>query len=269
MRPAPLLSRLLCATALAAAAHAHAQGAPAAAPAAPAPAPKATPAPPAPRATPASPAAAEEIIPTPPWSSPQGAAAPQEAVQGRKHRLRWELSLGPALLPSDSYTKEGGAVLGVTYHFSDQLAWEAAHVHAYLTWRSGIRQQLEENFGVVPQRFTLLRYAVDSNVVWSPVYAKLNLVNRGLVYLQPIFLAGVGAGILSGGDPDPGSIDPGLDYHVALLADVGLGLRLFLSPRFSLRYDLRQYLSVDLTRGTTAWPLFMSLSASVTLGGAK
>jgi outer membrane beta-barrel protein len=190
-------------------------------------------------------------------------------VQNRKYRLRTELWFGPALLPSDAYTKEGGLSLGITHHFSDLVAWEIVHAHGYLSWRSGLREQLEDNFGVPPQRFAYLLAAVDTNIVISPVYAKFSLTNRHLVYLQLFALAGGGAGLVLGGEPEGGSTAPGRGLHAAALFDVGLGLRLWLSPRWSLRYDLRQYVSVDTATLEVTPPLYMSLAFAASLGGGR
>jgi outer membrane beta-barrel protein len=194
---------------------------------------------------------------------------PPPVIQNRKHRLRVELSLGAALLPSDAYSKEIGLDAGLRYHFSDLLAWEIAHFHTYLDWRSGLRAQLEDNFGVPPQRFPILRYALDTNFVVSPVYAKLALLNGRLLYLQLYALIGAGAGLVQGGEPEPGSTDPGRGLHVAALADIGLGVRAWMSQRWSLRYELRQYISIDTATSEVTPSLFMSLSVAVSLGGAR
>lgn len=194
---------------------------------------------------------------------------PAPIIQNRSHRLHTEISFGPALLPSDAYSKEAGLTLAVTRHLSDLLAWEIVHLHGYLDWRSGLRAQLEDNFGVPPQRFAVLRAAIDSNFVISPVYAKLSLLNGPLVYLQLFGLAGVGLGLVQGGEPDPESGQPGRGLHVAVLADVGVGVRMWLSRRWSLRYDLRQYVSIDTATREVTPPLYMSLTAAASLGGPR
>ncbi|MCS6912512.1 MAG: hypothetical protein RMK29_04520 [Myxococcales bacterium] len=194
---------------------------------------------------------------------------PTPIIQNRSHRLHTELSLGPALLPSDAYSKEVGLTVAVTRHLGELLAWEIVRVHGYLDWRSGLRAQLEDNFGVPPQRFAVLRAAIDSNVVVSPVYAKLSLLNGPLVYLQLFGVAGVGLGLVQGGEPDPESDQPGQGLHVAVLADVGVGVRLWLSQRWSLRYDLRQYISIDTATREVTPPLYMSLTVAVSLGGSR
>jgi outer membrane beta-barrel protein len=190
------------------------------------------------------------------------------AVQNRAHELHNELYLGGSLLPSDAYSQEGGVVVGFTHHFSDLLGWEIFHAHAYLDWPSGIRNQLE-NLGKPPEFFSVLRYMLDSNFVISPIYAKLSLLNHNLAYFQFFALAGVGAAVVYGGPPPMGSTLPGLGPHGAALVDVGVGVRLWLSQRWSLRYDLREYISFDTSTGSVSLPLFMSLSAAVTFGGPK
>ena len=196
-------------------------------------------------------------------------AASGPIVQNRSHQLHNELYLGGALLPSDAFNKEGGAVFGIVHHFNDLFAWEILHAHAYLDWPSGLRTQLQDNFGYPSQRFAVLRYVVDTNFVVSPIYAKLSLLNHNLAYLQLFALVGAGAGIVYGGEPDPGSTDPGQGPHAAVLFDVGIGVRLWLSQRWSMRYDLREYVSIDTATSSVSLPLFMSLSFAVSLGGGK
>lgn len=204
-----------------------------------------------------------------PPAQQEPAPTPQPAIQNRLHRLRWELNVGAALLPSDAYTKEVGGSASLTYHFNDLLGWEIAHGQAYYDWRSGLRSQLEDNFGYAPQRFPVLRYALDTNLVISPVYAKLALLNGRLLYLHLFALVGVGAALVTGGEPEPGSLEPGRGLHVAALVDAGLGVRAWLSQRWSLRYELRQYVSIDTATREVSPPFYMSLTASVTWGGGK
>jgi outer membrane beta-barrel protein len=195
--------------------------------------------------------------------------SPSPIIQNRSHKLVNELSFGPSLLPSDAYTKQAGFSVGLTHHFSDLVAWEIFHAHGYIDWRSGLRAQLEDNFGVPPQRFPVLRAAVDSNFVVSPVYAKLSLLNGKLLYLQLFALVGAGVGLVQGGEPDPESGLPGRGLHAAVLADVGIGVRAWLSRRWSLRYDLRQYVAIDTATREVTPPLYMSLTFAVSLGGGK
>ncbi len=110
---------------------------------------------------------------------------------------------------------------------------------------------------------------LDTNFVVSPVYAKLSLLNGKLLYLQVFALAGVGGALVQGGEPSPGSTDPGQGPHFAALIDVGLGLRAWLSERWSLRYELRQYVAFDTATGQVTPPFYMSLAVAVSLGGRK
>lgn len=211
-------------------------------------------------------------------SEPEAPAAstPQTVpvVQNRLHRLRWELALGAALLPADAFTKQAGVTASLTYHFSDLIAWEAIHLHAYaadpghvVAWSSSQRRQLEDSIGVAPQRFTVSLYEIDTSFVVSPVYAKLSLLNRHVLYLQMFALGGVGLSMITGGDPADGSLEPGRGLRPAVLVDVGVGLRVWITPRVSVRYDLRQYAAVDTATGTAAWPLYMSLAAAINFDG--
>ena len=146
------------------------------------------------------------------------------AVQNRLHSQTHEFGAGVGLLPVDAFTK--GLTFGGAYtiHFNDLLAWEVGQ----FTWSYGLRTSLYddlENLSVGPTPFETVRGFASSNFVFKPIYGKLAVLNRSLVYQELFLVAGGGYGWLTlTGRP---------------LIDVGLGVRIYAGKHFSVRFDAR------------------------------
>src|SRR5687767_13524288 len=70
------------------------------------------------------------------------------AVQERLFRMNQELSLGVGTLPLDAFYKGFGPQVTYTFHFSDTFAWQVGRgMYSYPAY-TGLRQQLERDFGV-------------------------------------------------------------------------------------------------------------------------
>jgi outer membrane beta-barrel protein len=178
-------------------------------------------------------------------------------VQERLFREGLELSAGIGILPLNAFSK--GLVVGgnVTYHFTNTWAWEIAH-GGYVVANSdtGLKSQLLQNFDVQPTELSRATFLVDSNLVFTPFYAKVAGLNRTVDHLEIFFPIG----IAFAGYQDPNSFQGGID--------LGLGLRWYLTTHTSIRFDARNYL---LTPGfspvSVTDELLFSLGLSVSFGG--
>jgi outer membrane beta-barrel protein len=148
------------------------------------------------------------------------------AVQRRKFREAHELQIAFAALPLDAFYKGVGAEVGYTWHVTDRFAWEVVHGGYAADLDTGLKTQLQTDFGVAPTQFEVAKYYVNSNVVLKPLYMKASLFNRAVVHGELFFLGGGGIFSMTSG------IKPS--------ADVGLGGRLYLTPHISLRSDARE-----------------------------
>lgn len=167
------------------------------------------------------------------WTSPAAADGLDEggalyAVQNRKYTASHEFSVGAGSLPLDAFYK-GYTVSGAyTLHFNDLWAWEIVNGAYSFNVDTDLRRELESNFSVQPTEFPSIQWFGNSNLVLKPLYGKLAWLNGNLIYGELFFTAG-----------------PALaDYENAgtfVGANLGLGLRFYLSESFSVRLDARDY----------------------------
>ena len=192
------------------------------------------------------------------------AASAQEAgsllaVQQRKFRISHELTLGGMFEPQDAFNKGFAPELAYAFHLGDAWSWEVLRGGYVAQLDTGLRTQLERDFGVVPTAFEPLQYYLASSLIWAPLYGKFALRNTQLVHAEA-FLTGGGA----------------LGHFTSSFQagpEIGVGLRVFLSQLVSVRFDARDALFIHKKSGATGLPLnqvvFLSLGLSFSLGGAE
>jgi len=180
------------------------------------------------------------------------------AVQDRHHQHWHELTVSLGFLPVDAFLK-GFAVSGnYTLHFNPVVAWEVVHAYGVLaTIEMALNDDLN-NVGI-PNPFRYVNWAATSNIVFTPFYGKFSVINRTQVFAELFLLGGAGYGWLTNAERD----SEANTQHV--VADVGVGVRVFFGEYFSLRFDLRWegfFLNVE----EPHHELWISLGASVHLG---
>lgn len=166
------------------------------------------------------------------WLLPAAALAQYEqienpgsvsAVQERAFRMSHELDVGLGVLPLDAFYKGVGAQVSYTYHFTDSFAWQVARGTYSYDLDTGLRQQLERDFGVQPTVFEQVEWMAGSDLVWAPFYGKVAVMNSSVLHF---------AGFLSVGGTVM-KMNVGFRPAVAL----GAGARLFQSRWISFRLD--------------------------------
>lgn len=145
------------------------------------------------------------------------------AVQKRQYHLNHELSLSAGYLPLDAFYKGITGNASYTYHFTDHFGWKVARGALAKNLPTDLRRKLERDFGVLPTEFPEVEWMIGSDLVFSPLYGKVSLMNRLVVHLQLYVLAG-GSAVKLQKDVVPG-------------VNVGGGIRFFLTERFSLRLE--------------------------------
>lgn len=112
------------------------------------------------------------------------------AVQERAFRMNHELALGLGLLPLDAFYKGVTAQVGYTYHFTDHFGWQVGRGAYSYSLKTGLRSQLERDFGVLPTVFDEVEWLVGSDVLWSPLYGKTTFMNRSVLHGEFLGLLG-------------------------------------------------------------------------------
>jgi outer membrane beta-barrel protein len=162
-----------------------------------------------------------------------GAAAEEEqglstlAVQNRVHSMVHEINLGIGTLPIDAFTKGLTFSGAYTLHFNDLLAWEIGQFTYSYHIDTQLKSELEE-YEVQPTPFEVVEYFATSNLIAKPLYGKLAVLNRALIYGEIFFNVGVGWGWLTETNRP--------------IVDFGAGLRLYAGKYVSFRADVRDYM---------------------------
>ncbi len=146
------------------------------------------------------------------------------AVQDRQYRMNHELSFGVGVLPIDAFYKGLLAQLGYTYHFSDRFAWQVGRGAYSYDVDTGLKAQLQRDFGVLPTAFDQVQWMVGSDLIWSPFYGKSSFLNHSVGHFEVYLIAG-------------GSVIK-LSSAFRPAANLGAGARLFTGQHTSFRLDI-------------------------------
>lgn len=156
-----------------------------------------------------------------------------QAIQERAYRLTYEIAVGGGLMPVDVYTKQAYLGGAMALHFNDAIAWQIARGGYAFAWSSGLRQQLERDFQVLPSAFPSVQFFVGTQLLFKPFYGKSSIANRFVLNFEA-YLA-LGASVFK--------------YTNAFrpAVDVGGGLRVFQNKVLSYRLEVLD--SIIVTNG--------------------
>lgn len=152
------------------------------------------------------------------------------AVQDREFRMSHELTLSVGVLPLDAFYKGVTAQVGYTFHFTDGFAWQIGRALYSYNLDTGLRTQLQRDFGVLPTAFQEVQYMVGSDLIWTPIYGKGTWLNRSVTHYEAFGVLGASLLNLTNGLTTASST-----FRPAL--NLGLGVRIFGSKHVSYRLD--------------------------------
>ena len=174
------------------------------------------------------------------------------AVQDRAYRLGHELTLTVGALPLDAFTKTLYGQVSYTYHFSDGFAWQVGRGAYGYNLDTGLRDQLERDFGVLPTTFDEVQYMVGSDLIFSPLYGKGALFNTSVVHFESYLI--VGATVFK------------YTHAFKPAVNAGLGFRLFQTKHLSYKLDLTDAVVVQAKPFNV---LAIQLSAALNFGATE
>jgi len=140
-----------------------------------------------------------------------------------------EFGVAIGTLPIDAFTKGLTFTGAYTVHFNDLIAWEIGQFSWSYRIDTDLRDELEQ-YDVEPTQFETVRFFTTSSVLLKPLYGKLAVINRALVYAEVFLVAGAGWGRLSITD--------------RAVVDVGGGMRFYAGKYASFRLDVRDYMFI-------------------------
>jgi outer membrane beta-barrel protein len=145
------------------------------------------------------------------------------AVQDRLFKLKHELSFGIGFLPLDAFYKGLSAQLGYTFHFSDHLSWQVGRGFFNYSLPTSLQKSLEAEWGATPSEFQRVEWAIGSELMFRPIYAKGTLLNQSLMWFE-LYLVG-GASVFK------------MNNGFAPAVNLGGGFRVFQSQAVSFRIE--------------------------------
>lgn len=181
------------------------------------------------------------------------------AIQNRAYRMQHELALSVGVLPADAFNKGLFAQVSYTAHFTDSFAWMVGRGAYNLVIPTGLREQLQRDFNALPTNpdFDAVQFFVGSDLMWSPFYGKLAVLNKSVLHGEAFFL--LGATLFKFTQV----FRPGINW--------GGGVRLFASQWVSFRLDVTD--DVVLPIGGAATGILnvvaINLSLAINFGGTE
>lgn len=188
---------------------------------------------------------------------PDQAPGAPVAIQDRAYVMMQEIDITGGFLPLDPYTK--GAFVGGSYiaHFSDFVGWEIARGGYNFGVKTDLRQQLERDFGILPNAFDAPQFFAGTDLVLSPFYGKLAVTNRWVVHTEVFFT--VGGTFYKFGGPTDFRLGPTL----------GANLRLFLNKTLSVRIGFDDSVLFSLRDAKLSNVMALSLSLGINIGASE
>ncbi len=168
------------------------------------------------------------------------------AVQQRAYRMQHELNLSVGVLPLDAFYKGLYAQVGYTAHFTDTFAWQIGRAAYSYAAKTGLREQLERDFGVLPTAFDEVQFFFGSDLMWKPFYGKFSVLNRWVLHGEAFFMLGASLFKFTN------VWRPGVN--------VGGGGRVFLNQYVSLRLDVTNNVVIPIGGGSVALTNVMTIT---------
>jgi outer membrane beta-barrel protein len=164
----------------------------------------------------------------------------------KTNRLETGAQLSVVMNQSFIYTYLATGLLD--FHFSEQLAVEGALAYGFSIDKDD-KRTLDSNFKIKTQ-ILRTQYFGEGGVLYTPVYGKYQLSSGQLIYLDMFFSAGAGmtgVNYLYDHCPNPNEVPESVSVSAPPAPRTvsyptffaGLGQRIFMDKKLSLRWDVR------------------------------
>lgn len=172
-----------------------------------------------------------------------------QVVQERRYQQTHEIGAWVGLLPLDAFEKSITFSGAYTWHPSSLFGWEVAHFRYAVGMDTRLKSELEA-LSVGPTPFETVRLYATSNLVFKPIYGKLAVLNRKVLWTEAFFTAGAGVGRLT--------------VTTRPVVELGVGVRVYGSQRVSMRLDARDALFLAGSAGQNE--LWLAVGLGIDLG---
>jgi outer membrane beta-barrel protein len=159
---------------------------------------------------------------------------------------RWEVSFFGNTQVNSKFTVHAGLSAELAYHLRENLAVQAGLWYFPFSVQSTLSEELLTKGRVAPESAEafLLRGAALAGLELMPIYGKLNVFDGKILRLGIYLNGGLGAAktrVQLRPSSDPGTGRTFGDTGYRPIASLGLGLRVFLSERLTVRLELRDF----------------------------
>jgi len=159
---------------------------------------------------------------------------------------RWELSFFGNAQVNPKFTMHAGVSAELAYHLRENLAAQVGLWYFPVSNQSTLAEDLLTTGRVAPEsaEALLLRAAAIAGLELMPIYGKLDIFDGKILRLGVYLNGGLGAAktrvqLRPASDPSTGRTFGDTGYRP--VASLGLGLRVFLGERMTLRLELRDF----------------------------
>jgi len=159
---------------------------------------------------------------------------------------RWELSFFGNTQVNPRFTVHAGVAAELSYHLRENLAAQVGVFWFPLSSQSSLAEELLTKGRVAPESAEafLLRGAALAGLELMPVYGKLDVFDGKILRLGMYLNGGLGVAktrlqLRPSSDPVTGSTFGDTGFRP--IASLGIGLRVFLGDRFTVRLELRDF----------------------------
>jgi outer membrane beta-barrel protein len=159
---------------------------------------------------------------------------------------RWEVSFFGNAQVNPKFTQHAGISAEVAYHLRENLAAQVGLWYFPVSVQSSLSEELLTKARVAPEtaEALLLRTAALAGLELMPIYGKLNVFDGKILRLGMYLNGGLGVAntrlqLRPSTDPITGRTFGETGYRP--IASLGIGLRVFLSERLTMRLELRDF----------------------------
>ncbi|MGZ6125467.1 MAG: outer membrane beta-barrel domain-containing protein [Myxococcales bacterium] len=159
---------------------------------------------------------------------------------------RWELSFFGNTQVNPKFTVHAGVAAEVAYHLRENLAAQLGVWYFPVSTQSTLSEELLTKGRVAPETAEafLLRGAALAGLELMPIYGKLDVFDGKILRLGVYLNGGLGVArtrlqLRPSTDPVTGSTFADAGFRP--IASLGIGLRVFLSERLTVRLELRDF----------------------------
>ena len=160
------------------------------------------------------------------------------AVQDRVFFRHHEIDLGIGYIPDDDFYELFPLTLGYTYNFNDHLAWNVFNLHWMFDQEKELKQDLEKEFDVTPERFDKTVYALHSNLILKTLYGKSVFRNSKVINHETYFSAG-GGFVTYETQTSNGETDTEMMPSISL----GIGQKVFMGQKLCVNFELKDWIN--------------------------